>query len=137
MGQPPVPPIPTRDEFRHDEGYIERYANNVQIQSTQIDLKMVFGLTDQIQGAMPVRFAVNQHSAVSLGWIQVKLLIYFLQLHLNGHELENGKVRVSPKLFPPDIPENPPSPFDNELGRRIFESLRKQRAEFIARETAP
>ena len=132
MGNPPTS-VPTQDDFRRVAEFVDRYANNVQIQSTQTDLKMVFGMTDQVQGSVPARFIVDQHTGITMTWVQVKLVIYFLQLHLAGHEMENGKVKIPSRMLPPEPPEIPLPPFDNEQGRQAFDLIRRMRADFIRR----
>jgi hypothetical protein len=129
-----------RPDFRRTEDFVTRYANNVQLESSAFDLKIIFGLFDQsgILKQPPVTTTtVDQHTSVSLSWSEVKLLIYFLQLHLASFEKDNGKVKIPVKVLPPEIPLTPPPPFDNEEGQRAFELMRRMRAEFIANQSEP
>jgi len=121
-------------EFRRNEDFVARYANNVQIENSAFDLKVVFGLLDQSGAAkQPVgKLAVDQHTSISLSWPEVKLLIFFMQLHLAGYEAENGKVKVPLDALPPEPPSVIPPQFDNEAGRKGMELIRKMRAEFLA-----
>lgn len=127
----------TQEEFRRDKDFVSRYANNFQVESTAFDLKLIFGLLDQSASIRGGKLAIEQHTAISLAWPEVKLLIYFLQLHLTGHEKENGKVKIPSNALPPEIPAVPPPQYNNSQGREAFETLRKMRAEFIAKLSEP
>ena len=118
--------------FRRDPDFVSRYANNVQIESSAFDAKMVFGILDQSSIAKGGSLAVDQHTAISLSWIEVKLLIFFLQLHVAGHEKENGKIKIPANAIPPEPPATPQPQFDNPKGREGLEFIRKMRADFIA-----
>jgi hypothetical protein len=122
--KPAEPPL----GFRRDEDFIARYANNVQIESSGWDLKLVFGLLDQRDTANPM---VEQHTSINLTWPEVKIGIYVLSLHLALHEMENGKVQIPARGLPLEIPEVIPPEFDNPQGREAFAIMRKMRKEFI------
>jgi len=132
MANEKAPQPNTIKDFRRDPAdFVSRYANNVQVESSSFDVKMTFGILDQSalpKGGTP---AVDQHTAISMSWVEAKLLIYFLQLHIAGHEKENGKIRIPDNALPPELPENPPPQFDNPQGRAGFEMIRKMRADFI------
>jgi hypothetical protein len=136
MGNTPTGiPVPVQglQEIRRDQNFISVYANNVQLESNAFDVKMVFGILDQ-SGAtkLPPILAVDQHTSVSISWPEVKLLIFFMQLHLAGYEAENGKVKVPLNAIPPEPPPVLPPQFDNEAGRKGIDLIRKMRAEFVA-----
>lgn len=128
----PVPgTTPTRSsqvEFRRKENVISCYANQVQVESNAFDLKLVFGLYDHRDPAKPI---IEQFSSMNLSWPEVKLLIYWMQVHLAGYEKENGKVKIPATAIPPEIPPISPQ-FDNPKGREVFDMIRKMRAEFLA-----
>lgn len=139
---PPIitAPIVQRPEMRRIEDFISRYANNVQVESSAFDVKMIFGILDQsgVLKVPPVLMpSVEQHTSINLSWPEVKLLIYFLQLHLASHERDNGKVKIPVVALPPELPSSAPPPFDNPQGERVFEMMRKMRAEFIAKQSEP
>ncbi|AKS23495.1 hypothetical protein ABH19_06640 [Leptospirillum sp. Group II 'CF-1'] len=128
-----VPPISSSsdpEQIRRDEEvFISSYANHILVESNPFDLKLIFGLLDHRN---PLKPAVDQFSSVNIPWTEVKLLIYFLKLHLAVYELENGKVKIPATVLPPEIPPTPPPELDNPQGRAAFDLLRKMRAEFIA-----
>jgi Protein of unknown function (DUF3467) len=125
---------PNVEVKRDEEEFFSTYANSVIVESNVFDMKLIFGLLDQRD---PLHAIINQFLSVNISWVEVKLLLYWMQVHLASHELENGKVRVPPKAFPTEIPAEPPPPFDSPLGREAFEVLRKMRAEFVAKESEP
>lgn len=129
-----TPSTPLRITPRLSDDFVARYANNFQVESSPFDVKIVFGILDQSGVTkVPPDFqpAVEQHTSINLSWPEIKLLIYFLQLHLAGHERENGNVKVPAAALPPEVPAIAPPPFDNPQGERVFELMRRMRAEFI------
>ncbi len=89
-------------EFSRTADFINLYANNVFLESSLWDLKLVFGHTDQQVGLN----AIIQNAAVTLPWSQVKMLVYFLQSHVAAHETQNGRIIISDSLIPP-VPDEP------------------------------
>ena len=78
-----------------DEVY-EAYANHVYYEASSWDLKLVFGQMDQHEG--PAK--IIQHSAITVPWPLVKIMIYWLKGHVEAHELVNGKIHVPPPVIP-------------------------------------
>jgi hypothetical protein len=119
-----------RAELRRAEDFIQLYANNVVVESNAFDLKLVFGVSDLRNVTKPV---VEQSAAVNLSWPEVKLLIFWMQVHLAGYEKENGKVKIPVAALPPEVSSSllPPQ-FDNPAGREGLDLIRKLRAEFLA-----
>jgi hypothetical protein len=85
--------------FERTDDFTEAYANNVRFESTVLDLKMVFGQSDQKSG----REVVEQHTAITLPWPLVKTVIYFLALNVIGQESQNGPITIPPIHIPPPI----------------------------------
>jgi hypothetical protein len=123
--------------LRRAEDFVSRYANNVQFESSAFDLKVVFGLLDQSGAPKFEKPSVEQHTAISLSWLEVKLVIFFLQLHLAGYEAENGKVKVPISALPSEPPSSLPRQFDTPESRKSLERIRKLRAEFLANLSQP
>jgi hypothetical protein len=125
---PETPALTPIDYRRDDERFIEGYANNVYLESSAWDLRLIFG---QIQPAKGPNVVV-QHTAITLPWSQAKVLSYLLQFHLIGQELENGKVAVPKGVI---VRPTPPS---DELKKqfpnapKIFEAVRKLYDDFVA-----
>jgi hypothetical protein len=78
------------------------YANNVGFEPSAWDLKVVFGQLDQSQGVVNV----EQHTAVTLAWPEVKVLAFMLAASVLGYEVEHGKIKVPPG----GLPTMPPLP---------------------------
>jgi hypothetical protein len=110
------------------------------VESNAFDVKVLFGILDQSGSAKaPPDFqpVVEQHTSINLSWPEIKLLIYFLQLHLASHERDNGKVKIPVNALPPELPPIAPPPFNNPQGERAFELMRQMRAEFLAKLAEP
>jgi hypothetical protein len=119
-------PIPV-DYRRDDEEFIEGYANNVFLESSAWDLRLIFGQTEASKGAN----VVVQHTAITLPWSQVKVLSYLLQFHLILQESENGKIAV-PKgvIVRPTAPsEELEKQFPN--APKVFEAVRRLYDDFV------
>jgi len=115
-------------EFRRAEDFSSVYANNLQFELSAWDLKMIFGELDQRGG----KVAVDQHTSVTLSWLQAKLLNFFLEINLAVHELEHGKIKIPKNLLPP-VPVPPLGELaDVPQAKTIFELITKMREEFIA-----
>jgi hypothetical protein len=84
---------------RADEFYFD-YANNIFLEGSVWDLKLVFGQLDQ--STNPI--TTEQRSAVTIPWMQAKILNYLLSLHVLGYEMANGKIIVPDSVIPPEAP---------------------------------
>lgn len=100
-----------------DEQFYEGYANNLFLESNAWDLKVIFGNIDQSKGAN----TVVQHSAITLPWSQIKVGIYFLQIHLAVHEIVNGKVQVPKRVISPPVPPTEDQEKEDPRTRKLFE----------------
>jgi hypothetical protein len=78
-----------------DEVY-EAYTNNVFYEASSWDLKLIFGQLDQHEGGVKI----IQHSAITVPWPLVKIMIYWLKGHVEAHELVNGKIHIPPTVIP-------------------------------------
>ncbi len=112
---------------RAEEFYFD-YANNVFLEPSVWDLKLVFGQLDQGSGVA----VTEQRSAITVPWIQAKILNFLLSAHLHAYELKYGKIIVQPDVVPPEPPipteeMKKAEPFVTE----VYEHLRKLRAEFF------
>lgn len=81
------------------DDFISRYANYSYIESSLWDMKIHFGQTDQSLGdkVIPV------NAAITLPWAQVKVLSYFLQVHLKGYEADHGRIKIPVGIIPPAL----------------------------------
>jgi hypothetical protein len=81
--------------------FIERYANYAHLESSLWDSKILFGQTDQTLGnTVPV------HTALTLPWPQLKVLSYFLSVHLAAYEADNGRIKIPSGIVPPAPPNS-------------------------------
>ncbi len=74
------------------------YANNVLIEQTIWDIKLIFG---EYSGRLN---SVEWHTSVTLPWAQAKLLAYYLQINIAFREMHEGPIKIPD----PVIPELPP-----------------------------
>jgi hypothetical protein len=69
--------------------YVSRYANYSYLESSLWDLKIHFGQTDvELGNTVPI------NTKMTLSWPQVKVLHYFLSVHLSGYEAEHGRIKI-------------------------------------------
>lgn len=83
------------ESVRH-ENFESWYANSVSFFPSEWDLRMVFGEIDWRPNAAPV---VQQHTAMTVGWLQAKLMQYFLNVHVGVYELAHGRISIPPELL--------------------------------------
>lgn len=120
--------VPTASIEFADEVY-EAYANNILYESSSWDLKLIFGQLDQSEG----KIKIVKHSAITIPWIQAKLMIYWLRGQIEAHELKNGKIQIPPPVIPPPLP-----PLTEELKKtdpnaeEVYAIFNRLRDEFIA-----
>ena len=84
--------------YRHPDDFYIDYANNVYLEGSVWDMKLIFGQLDQ-SGTLA---KVEQRGSVTLPWTQAKILTYLLCLHLTGYEMANGKIHIPPAIMPPE-----------------------------------
>lgn len=104
------------------------YANNSLIESSLWDLKIFFGQLEQHTGSA----RVDWHTAVTMPWLQAKLLSYYLRLGLAYHESQFGALKFPPSLVPPK--PDPPSTSDlaiNAEVKSLYESIIAVHAEMF------
>jgi hypothetical protein len=116
---------PDQSFLRRGEDFESLYANNVQFQPSEWDIKLVFGeLETDIKSNTNF---VEQHTGIALSWLQAKIMHYFLTLQLGVYELSHEKISVPPSLMPP-APD--PSP-DDPMAKKIFELISEEREKFL------
>jgi hypothetical protein len=115
-------------DFSRSSDFVSRYANNAYFESSLWDLKIVFGQNDQSVGLN----AVVQHTAMTVPWPQLKVLLYFISSHLLVHELQNGRIIIPTKVIPavPDV--LPPELSDNPHGLEVHAAIRQLYENFIS-----
>lgn len=89
-------------QFRRDEDDFEAlYANNIQLQPSEWDIKAIFGELDFTDEGKPF---VQQHTSIAIPWLQAKIFLYFLALQVGAHELQHGKIMIPASVLPPKPP---------------------------------
>jgi hypothetical protein len=104
-------------EFKRDDEFASLYANNVQFESSVWDLKIIFGQLDQSKGSA----VIDQHTAMSISWMQAKMAAYYLIVNVLFIERRLGTIHI-----PADIAPARPDPSDpslDELGKKLIEYL--------------
>lgn len=115
-------------QFKRVEDFVSLYANNVQIEQTAFDLKLVFG--ELVQSQRPA--LVEQHSSVTLSWPETKLLSYYLQLNIASYEIQMGKIKIREDLIPIALPQLSPEQEKDPKIQELFAVAKRLHEQFIA-----
>ena len=93
-----------KPDFTRGQDFVSLYANNVQYEPSVWDLKIVFGELDQSKGPS----AVEQHTGITLSWMEAKIAAYFIALHILAYQAKNGLIQIPNSVMPPrPDPEDP------------------------------
>ena len=120
-------PQQTPIEIRRLGDLSSLYANNVQCELSIWDLKLIFGELQQEQG----KEVINQRLAVTIPWLQAKILSLFLQLHVAFYEAWQGKINIPPQFRPQSPPPDQEVSTD-PAARAIAEAVRKKIEQLLA-----
>jgi len=89
---------------------------------------MVFGELEIRDGVA----VVQQHTAMSVTWLQAKLMHYYMSLQLAVFEMTHGKVAVSEGILPPE-PTPPTGDLENDpMAKQVYEHIKKAREQFMS-----
>jgi hypothetical protein len=114
----------TPDEKPPEFDFETVYANNSLLELSVYDLKILFGQIEQHTG----RTVVGWHTAVTMPWMQAKILSYFLRLQLSWYEKSYGSITVPENVRPP----KPEIPADaNPAAREYYEWAQKVHEEIF------
>lgn len=115
-------------DTRRHENYENWYSNNVQYQQSEWDLKFVFGQLDWAED----HYIIEQHTAITMAWLQAKLMLYFLSVQVGVYEMSHGKIPIPSGAVPPEpLPpteEQAKEPFVTQM----YEYMKKRREQFLA-----
>jgi hypothetical protein len=118
-------------DIRRHENYENWYSNNVQYQQSEWDLKLVFGQLDWSDD----HYVVEQHTAITMAWLQAKLMHYFLSVQLGAYEMSHGKIPIPAGAMPPEpqppTEEQAKEPFVNEM----YQYMKERREQFMAEQS--
>jgi hypothetical protein len=116
---------PIQVPFIKSEDFQSLYANNVQFQPNEIDIKLLFGEMDTS------KLVIEHHTAITMTWLQAKLMLHFLQLQVQVYEMSHGRIQGSSAVYPPE-PQPPAGELaDNPEALKIYEYLKSDRDQFI------
>jgi hypothetical protein len=102
------------------------YANNFHFEQSAWDLKIIFGQLEQHTGTSEI----DWHTAITIPWLQVKLVAYFLRLQAAWNEMQNGYVAIPASVMPKE-PEMPVGELANipvnvawyEVSKKIYKEM--------------
>jgi hypothetical protein len=116
-------------QYRRIAEFAEEYANNTLFETSNWDMKIIFGQLDQSLGPN----VVLQHTAITMPWPQVKVLVYFLSLNLLFHEARAGRVQILAGLVP-DMSQRMPKELREEgiTSEETWRAAQKLYEDFIA-----
>lgn len=116
------------DSYQRIEEFYSDYANNIYLESSFWDLKLVFGQLDQ--STSPV--TTEQRAAVTIPWTQAKIFNYLLTVHLLAHEIANGAIVIPKSVVPPEMP--PPTEEQKKADpgiQKFWEQMMRIREQFF------
>ncbi|MGA3077550.1 MAG: DUF3467 domain-containing protein [Bryobacteraceae bacterium] len=142
MEQHPNATVPEQPlNFRRTSDFRRAYANNIQFESSIWDLVMVFGQVIQNPPDAPGKMIVDQHTAITISWPEVKLLKHYLEVAILGHEAEDGRIPLSPRALPEALPTDEQRPdmlaMHTTINRMRLDLLNKSVPEFVAPPAVP
>jgi hypothetical protein len=107
-----------------EEDLSVEYANNVLLEPTIWDLKVLFGeYTNRAQ-------KVEWHTSMTMPWATAKLLMYFLQVHIAIYETHMQKIKI-PHAAIPTAPAAPTPEQNDEAAKVLFEKVRLLHEQFV------
>jgi hypothetical protein len=100
------------------------YANSSVLELSVFDLKLIFGQIEQHTG----KTVVDWHTAVTIPWMQSKILSYWLRLQIGWYERSYGTVTVAENVKPP----KPEIPVDGtDAAKQYYEWAQKVHEEIF------
>jgi hypothetical protein len=122
------PKIGASLDYRNSDDFRSVYANHSVLEYSAWDLKLIFGETDQTISVN----TIVQHTAVRLSWPQIKILSYFLQIHLAAYESDQGRLKVPAGVIPGIIPPDTETAKKFPNARKVYEAWTKLHDDFLA-----
>lgn len=112
--------------IRRSADFVTRYANNVRFEGSVWDLKTYFGTLDQGEpDPKSIPAAVDFHTAVTIPWIQAKLMLYNLHVQVMFHELKYRNIAVPENLGPQKLSGFMPDLAESPAGKELLERADK------------
>jgi hypothetical protein len=101
------------------------YANNVLLESTIWDLKLIFGEFSQRTGS------VEWHTSMTIPWAQAKLLSHYLQVNVEVWESNNGRITIPEIMIPKPPPPLTPEQEKDPKMKAAFETISRHNQKFV------
>ena len=98
-----MPEAEKKLEPKRVEDFASLYSNNVYFESSEWDLKMIFGQLNQVESV------IEQHSAITMPWSEAKITAYYLLVNVIFRE-----AKIPIQLSPGVVPARP-DPSDREV----------------------
>ena len=118
---------------RH-ENFESWYANNIQYEPNDWDMRMLFGILALDDQGNP---GIQQHTAMSVSWANLKVMMYFLGVQLAVYERLHEKVRVPRTSWPPEpIPPSDDLKAANPAAQDVYEIIKQARDQWVAEQIA-
>ena len=112
---------------RQDEesNLVTDYANSTFFEPTVMDLKILFGeWSGRLKG-------VDWHTAVTIPWVQAKLMSYFLELNIAVHESTIGKIQFPSSMIPAEPPPLTEEQMNDPKAEELRDIVIRSRNKFI------
>ena len=113
---------PGPEQAATEPDFTSVYANNCRLELSVWDLKIFFGQLEQHTG----KTTVDWHTAVTIPWMQAKLLEYYLRINRAFQEKHNGPIQIHPSV----MPQLPAPPTEEEIktdpgAMEMYETFKK------------
>jgi hypothetical protein len=97
------------------------YANNFNFEPSVWNLRIIFGELEQHSGT-PI---VDWHTAITIPWLQVKFVAYYLRLQAAWYEQQNGPIKAPAFVMPPE-PKPPTGELASDPAATAFYEAQKK-----------
>lgn len=97
------------------------YANNFNFEPSTWDLKIIFGQLEQHTGLAEI----DWHTAITIPWLQVKLVAYYLRVQAIWYELQNGPLNIPANVMPPEPTPPVGEMAENSYAKAYYEAQKK------------
>jgi hypothetical protein len=97
------------------------YANNFNFEPSTWDLKIIFGQLEQHTGLAEI----DWHTAITIPWLQVKLVAYYLRVQAIWYELQNGPLNIPLNVMPPEPMPPVGEMAENSYAKAYYEAQKK------------
>jgi hypothetical protein len=114
-------PVERAADFR------SRYATHVACVLTVFDVTL---LCSQIRRGADGAQVLEQHTGLTLSWLQAKQLLVSLSVDVCAHEAQHGPIPVPAALLPQVIPPHPDDdPATRRVRQAVWDTFQRRRAE--------